>query len=91
MTNKERCLYHAAKALELQKKVVRMEEDALARARTMRVGRAASRLSLATADEYYQARLLAEDFWYKSLCSSRNAQQTMSQVYGIAALVEALP
>lgn len=91
MNYRQRCLDHARKAIEIQNQVAKMEADALTEAAKQRAGRAQSRIGAATPDEYYQAQLLKDDFWYKALCSSRNAHQTMAQVFGIAALVEALP
>lgn len=91
MSFRQRCIDHANKAIEIQVKVAKMEDDALRAAEMTRLGRPQSRLGAETPTEYYQAQILKEDFWYKSLCSNRNAHQTMSTVFGIAALVEALP
>jgi hypothetical protein len=91
MNYKQRCLDHARRAIEIQETVARMEADALVRAKEQRAGRAQSPIGAKTPDEYYQAQILKDDFWYKAACSNRNAHQTMAQVFGIAALVEALP
>lgn len=91
MTLKEKALFHAQKAMEIQERVKAMEDKALSEARVLRTRRRNSSMGAQTADAYYQSQILKDDFWYRTEVSSRNAHQTMAMVFGIAALVEALP
>lgn len=91
MNLKETALWHVAKATEFQDKITAYEKAAEAEVSLEIIGRAQSEIGRTTPIQYYVADRLNKDFWYKALVQKRNGHNTAAQVYGIAALVEALP
>lgn len=81
--NWEKMRYHVKKAEEWQAQVLKMEDDALAEVQTRPNPTQQSHL-------YMAARSLDDHFWYRRAVANRNSHQTQANMYGIAALLEAI-
>jgi hypothetical protein len=85
MTNRDKMIHHIERAEHWQERVKFLEDEAMARAtkQCAQDGRGQK-------PEYVQKVLLKENFWYNQATSNRDSHQKQAQVYGIAALVDAI-
>lgn len=87
MTNREKMAHHIAEAERWQAQALAMEDEALTKAQ----------VKVATVKEYrgqqprYIAKVdLKDNFWYARAVSNRDGNQAQAQMYGIAAMVDAI-
>lgn len=71
------------RAEQLHERVLRMEQEALARAQSQVTGRWRSRRaqSVGTPIDYYAIELLRDDYAYKAAVADRNTALVMAQMY----------
>lgn len=87
MTNREKMAHHIREAERWQAQALKLEDEALEKAKR----------KVATVKEYagQQPRYLAkvdlkDNFWYARAVGNRDGNQAMAQMYGIAAMVDAI-
>lgn len=82
MTNREKMELHIRKAEAWQEQILSFETQALERAKTRDIG---------DQDPYYVAKRALDDFFpYNRAVANRNAHQAQANMYGIAAIVDAV-
>ena len=89
MTYQQKMAEHIAAAEKWQAEVELIENKALAHARIESKRPRLHGREARHSDEYLASTLLKDNFEYKRAVGNRNGHQTMAQMYGVAALVEA--
>lgn len=83
MTNREKMEFHIREAERWQEEIVQLEDHALEEAKKKPNPTRQSH-------SYMAARSLDDHYWYRRAVANRNAHQAQANMYGIAAMVDAV-
>lgn len=85
MTNREKMMHHIHQAERWQAQAAALEAEAM-KAAVKRV----EKEDRGQRPEYIAAKILEINFWYRKSTSNRDAHQAQANMYGIAAMVDAV-